>query len=253
MPACLHIQAQQLKLFLMIEPIKSSIWFSRIVYMSGLVLKIAGVLSLIEMLAFYVVMKFVNPFLTASGKIVIFCLVISLFISLGITLVAGILRASASVFSESQMRLNELIFTFFVAGTVITILQWLQGAGARDAKQAFVIINIICVFLTVGCGSAWGWSVASRLQINDTFPRLKMLFYGWLMTAGSACLAISLVEILLCISGTTGTPSIFIFTAPGSFLVIPGIRTELSCSRMLAEKVEKKTLKDRISTIASEN
>jgi hypothetical protein len=98
-----------------------------------------------------------------------------------------------------------------------------------------------------GCGSAWAWSVCRRLGVDETWPRMKFLLYGWLFATGTISAIVFLfMSIMLCIYLSNedwrhreSFPVGFLAcVALGSLLLVPGIRTERACRKKMKTTAE---------------
>jgi len=200
---------------------------------SSLILKACGV-CLIALFAL-TVLFFIFGYYWAAQACVVFLGVACL-----VGLLSGILRAGISVFAETQMRLNEMLATVFVAGTITVGLFSAVDFGFADRDVRRAVLGFI-VILMAGAGSTWGWSVCKRLGVGETWQRLKFLLYGWLLVPGVCC---GIVFMLACANfliknnimvghGETVDELFRFLVAPtfGSLLMIPAIRTERACRR----------------------
>jgi hypothetical protein len=166
---------------------------------------------------------------------------------------AGITRLLLSVFGETQMRLNEMLATVLVAGAASVLLVNALNASSGDIEMK-IICAVLCflTFVITGACSAWGWSVFKRLGVHETWPRLKLLFYGWLMLAGFGCMGVFLLHLFGAERepATTGSCIALAIWGLGSLLIIPAMRTELACRRKAKAEGNQQTLKPPPSTQA---
>ncbi len=165
---------------------------SRVSRIASIVLKISAVLIVILVVVFFGLIAAKRLFWVAN-----WCAV-SILILTCISLVAAVIRITSSVLSESNMRLNELLITVFFGATVTTlILAFFQPAKQNyDTRISTAGAVSVITFLLTGIGSAWGWSISSRMKISDSRERVKMLAFGWMLTVGSIITVALFVAIL---------------------------------------------------------
>ena len=169
------------------------------------------------------------------------CMAIGIAISAGIGLLAAIVRLSASIFAESNVRLGELLATFLFAGAVTSaLLAWMDTTRmSHEQRLATAISAVVSIFLFAGAGSAWGWSMSRRMRIVDGKARLKFLAIGWALTVGSLSVFflafVSLVWVVERSSFPWEITPYFIGAIFATPLIAPGIKMELKWRRSVRE------------------
>lgn len=161
------------------------------------------------------------------------CMGVGVLIATGVGFVAALVRLSASVFAESDIRLSELLATVFFAGSAITgLLAWTESARLnRDQRLQLSIMIIVTTFALSGAGSAWGWSMSRRSKITAGPERMKLLAVGWMLTIGFLSLLFLTLMSFVWALETGGLPDeikpYFIGAIVTMPLMIPGTIFEL--------------------------
>jgi len=170
------------------------------------------------------------------------CMAVGIVISAAIGLLAAIVRLSASIFAESDVRLGELLATFLFAGAVTSaLLAWMDPARmGQEQRLAAAISAVVSTFLFAGAGSAWGWSMSRRMKIVDGRARLKLLAVGWALTVGSLSGFFVAFVSLIWITERRSFPweitPYFIAAGFATLLTAPGIIMELKWRRSTKQK-----------------
>ncbi|MCY3023615.1 MAG: hypothetical protein NTW87_31940 [Planctomycetota bacterium] len=210
---------------------------SRVARYARIVLNVAAVIVFTS-LALLILFARLNRFLCI-------CCAITIAVAALVGIVAGLVRVATSVFCESQMRLGEIIATMLAGGAIAGVLTQIvraEQSSRLEPERAPVICALVVlgVFLLMGIGSAWGWSVSKRLGEEDAWQRIKHLAFGWLLVVGGFCLPVFLLFTLILLieheSMISEMKMAYVLLFQGSFLVIPGVLTELKCRKKLAGK-----------------
>lgn len=144
---------------------------------------------------------------------------------------AAMVRILSSVFAESQTRLSEFLLTLAIGGVLTAIFSKWMGARSFDPTARLLRslgLGTLSFFLLLA-GSAWGWGQARRMGVDQPWPRLRLLLYGWLLVVGSlAGLMALFLSIVLVLSGARNDDTVLIWlvTLLLTPLVIPAIATE---------------------------
>lgn len=83
-------------------------------------------------------------------------------------------------FRRAQLRLTELLFIIVVLGNIWGLtLKWISWAVSPSVPLGVMVgIGLVCTIWILG-GSAWGLWVATVLNRDRAWDRIKLLVLGW--------------------------------------------------------------------------
>lgn len=166
----------------------------------------------------------------------------------GVALFAAIIRIASSVLTESHVRLNELLVTvlFGAAATTVILALFQPAKQSYDARISTAGAVSIITFVLTGLGSAWGWSISTRMKIADGRQRVKMLVFGWMLTVSTILLFVFLLAIIGLLMNPNssdklilGLLGLFFLAGIGVALAYPALKMELKWRRELKLKLKK--------------